>query len=82
MGIGQLIDAVEERQNLAIILQEADNRFVQTRQLFIRLIAAGVMGRTAVEDITTAIARLVLRNAFSIRETLDTHHQRALGIVL
>ena len=40
------------------------------------------MGRTAVKDVTTTIARLILRNPFRIREAEDAHHQRALCIVL
>ena len=82
MGVGQLIDAIQERQYLTIVLQETDNGFVQTCQLLIRLITARVVRATAVEDIATTIAALILRNALGIREAIDAHHQRSLGIVL
>ena len=82
MGIGQLIDAVEESQNLAIVLEETNHRLVQSRQLLVRLVTARIVGGTAVEDIATAIAALVLGNAFCEREAIDTHHQWALGIIL
>ena len=81
MSIGQFIHAVEESQYLTIVLQESDNRFVQSRQLFVRLVTARVVGRTAVEDIAATIAAFVLRNALGIREAEDAHHQRSLGIV-
>ena len=82
MGIGQLIDAVEESQNLAIVLEETNHGLVQSRQLLVRLVTARIVGGTAVEDIAAAIAALVLGNAFGKREAIDTHHQRALGIIL
>ena len=33
MGIGQFVDTVKEGQNFAVILQETDDRFIQSRQL-------------------------------------------------
>ena len=82
VGIGKLIDRIEEGQNLTVILQESDHRLIKSRQLFVRLITAGVMGATTVEDITTTIATLILGDALTIGETIDPHHQRSLGIVL
>ena len=82
MSIGQFIHAVEERQYLTIVLEEADDGFVETGQLLVRLVTARVMRRTAVEDIAAAIAALVLRNALGERETEDAHHQRTLCVVL
>ena len=43
MGIGQLIHTVQEGQNLTVVLQETDDRFVKSSELLIRLVAAGVM---------------------------------------
>ena len=82
MVVGQLIDAVEEGEYLAVILKESDDRLVESRQLLVWLIASRVMGGTAVEDIAATIAALVLRNALGEREALDANHQRPLGIVL
>ena len=43
MGVGQLIDAVQESQYLAVVLQESDDRLVQSCQLLVRLIAARIV---------------------------------------
>ena len=44
VGIGQFIDRVEEGENLAVVLQEADDWLVEPRQLLIGLIAARIVG--------------------------------------
>ena len=59
MGISQLIHGVEERQDLAIILQETDHRLVKSRQLLIRLITTGVVGTTTVEHLSSSGIPLV-----------------------
>ena len=66
MGIGQLIHAVQEGQYLTIVLQETDDGLVQTSQLLVRLVTTWVVRATAVEDIATTIAALVLRNTLGI----------------
>ena len=80
MGVGQTIDAVEEGQDLAIVLEEADDRLVETSELLIGLVTTRVMGAAAIEHITTTIATLVLRNALAVAETINLDHQRALGL--
>ena len=82
MGISEFIDRIEEGQDLTIVLQESDHRFIESRQLLIRLITAWVMGATTVEDITATVATLILGDALTVRKTIDPHHQRSLGIVL
>ena len=81
MGIGEFIDAVEEGEDLTIILQEADDGLVETGELLVRLVAAGVVGGTTVEHIATAIATLVLRDSLAIGEAEDLDYQGALSIV-
>ena len=81
VSISQLIHGIEEGQNFSVVLQETDDGLVESCQLLIGLITAWVMRRTTIEDVATAIAGLVLRNTFSIRETEDTHHQRTLCVV-
>lgn len=44
MSVGQPVDALEERENLAIILKETDDGFVKSRKLLVRLITPGVVG--------------------------------------
>ena len=75
MGIGQLTDMVEEAQYLAVVLQELDDGSVQARQVLVLLIAPGVVGAAAVEDIAAAIAALVLRNAMLVAEAEDADAQ-------
>ena len=82
MGIGQLIDAVEEGQNLAVVLEEANDRLVKSCQLLVRLIASWIMGGATVKDVTTAVAALVFRYALTVREAEHLDNQRPLGIVL
>ena len=65
MMVGKCINMIQELQYLTIILQESDNRLIQTRQLLIRLVSARVMGTSAVEDITSTIARRILWNALT-----------------
>ena len=55
MGIGQFVDTVKEGQNFAVILQETDDRLIQSRQLLIRIITSGVMRTTAIEHIPSPI---------------------------
>ena len=43
VGIGQLIDRVEESEDLAIVLKKSDDGFVEARQLLVRLIASGIV---------------------------------------
>lgn len=81
MGIGELIDGVEEGEDLAVVLKEADDGFVESRQLLVRLITTGVVGGATVEHIAAAVAALVVGNALAIGEAEDLDHQRTLRIV-
>ena len=54
--IGQCIDMIQELQYLAIILQESDDRFIQTGQLLIRLISSRIVGASAIKHITTSVS--------------------------
>ena len=81
MGIGQLIDTIQEGKNLTIVLKETDNRLVKARQFLIWLITSWVVGTAAVKHIAATITTLVLRNALSIRKAEHTYHQRTLCII-
>ena len=72
VGIGQTIDAVQEGQNLAIVLQKLDDRSVQTRDLLVGLIAAWIVRRTAVEDIASTVAARVFWDAAFVGERENT----------
>ena len=70
MGIGQLIYRVEEGEYLAVVLEESDYRFVETREFLVWLISSGIMCASAVEDISAAIARGVVGYALAIGEAI------------
>ena len=79
MGIGKMIDGIEESKDFTVVLKELDYSFVHSRQLFVGLVTSGIMGRTAVKHIASAITALVGGNAFFITEAEDAHHQRPLS---
>ena len=82
VSISQSIDGVEEGQYLTVVLQEADDRLIESCQLLIRLITARIVGRTTVEDIAATVAALVLGNTLGEREAENANHQRSLSVVL
>ena len=82
VGIGQATDAFEEDEYLPVLLQEALDCLVETRQLFVGLVASGVVGRTAVEHVASAVAALVLGYALLIGETEDAHAETWLFVRL
>ena len=63
MGISQAIDAVEEGEDLAVVLEKLDDGSIQACELLVGLIAPGVVRGTAVEDIASAVAALILGDA-------------------
>ena len=56
MCIGQLVDALQEGEDFTIVFKEADDRLVESRQLFIGFVTTGVVCASAVEDVSSAIA--------------------------
>lgn len=82
MVVGKLVYGFQELQNLTVVLKETDYRLVQSRQLLIRLVAPRVVGAATVEDISAAIAALILRNSFAIREAVDMYDERTFAVIL
>ena len=68
MEVGQSIDMLEEGMYLAIFLKKTDDGLVATSECLVLFVATGVVRRTAVEDIATAIAALVGRYPLFIRK--------------
>ena len=73
VGVGKLVDAFKEGEYLAVVLKESYYRFVETRELLVRLIASGVVGGAAVEHIAATVARLVGRDSLAIGEAEHAH---------
>ena len=44
VGVGQPIDAVEEGEYFAVVLQEADDGLVESREFLVGFISSGVVG--------------------------------------
>ena len=76
MMICQPIDALQEGEYLPVFLKETYYRLIQTRQLLVCLVTAGVVSASTVEDISSAVAALVLRNPALEREREDANTQR------
>ena len=77
--IYQGIDMLEEGQDFPILLQEADDRLVQSCQGFVGIVSAGIVDGTAVEDEAPAVARRVFGNAFGVGKARDADHQMTDG---
>ena len=52
----------QERQYFAIVLQKVNHRLVQAREGFELVVLTGVVGTTAVEDVTATVTGGVFRN--------------------
>ena len=81
MGIGQPIHAVEEGEYLTVVLQKTYHGLVETSEFFVGLITPGIVRTAAVEDIPSAVARLIFGNPLAVGETVDPDHQRPLAVV-
>ena len=81
VGIGELVDAVEEGDDFAVVLVESDDGLVESCQFLVGLVAPGVVGAAAVEHVAAAVAALVFGYAFAIAEAEHLDHQRAFSVV-
>ena len=64
------IHMLQECEDLPILLKKLNNRGVHTRIGFESLVLAGIVGAAAVENVSTAVAGSVLRNALFEGETV------------
>jgi len=61
--IDQFIHRVQERQNLAVLLEEVYDGLIQTGERLVLLVLTRVVGRAAVEDIASTVTGLIDRQA-------------------
>ena len=73
--VGQGIDALEEGEDFAIVLEEFYHGGIQSRQLLVGLVAAGVVRAAAVEHVASAVAALVGGDALLVAEAEDAHDE-------
>lgn len=62
----------EKLQDLSVFFKEISNWFVESCQLLILLVSTGIIACSAVENVTSTIARRILRNALLEGEAEDT----------
>ena len=68
-SIHQRIDRFEKTENFSILFKESDYRFVQSRERLVAFVLTGIVHRTAIKNITTAIARRIIGNPFLVSKT-------------
>lgn len=73
MMVDKGIDGFQEREYLAVLLEEVDDGLVQAREGLELLVLTGVVGRTAVEHIPAAITGFIDRDAALKREGVDRY---------
>ena len=71
--IDQRIDGVQEGKDLAVFLQEIDDRPVKTGHLFVFIVLTRVVSRTAVEDIAASITGFINRKTAFKRERVNRY---------
>ena len=80
--VGQGIYVFQKGDDFAVIFKKADDGFVQARKLFVWFLTPGVVRGTAVEHISSAVTRRVVRYAALVGKAVHGHHQRALAVIL
>ena len=81
VGIGKLVNGIEEGEDFAVIFKKSDYRLIQSCQFLVRLITSWVVSASAIEYISTAITAIILWNALVERETEHLYYQRTLAVV-
>ena len=64
------IDGLQERQYLAVLLEEVNHRLIETREGLVLLVLTGVVRTAAVEDVSASVATLIRRQTFLERERI------------
>ena len=73
MMVDEGIDGVEEGEDLAVLLEEVDDGLVKPREGLVGVVLTGVMGRSAIEDISASVAGGILRNRLFKGEGVDRY---------
>ena len=81
MVVHQLVHTLQKRQYFPVFLQKINHRSVQSGQLFVFIVLAGVVRTAAVEDIPSAVAGPVCRNTALEGEGIDRDRQTVLRTV-
>jgi hypothetical protein len=71
--IHKRVNGLEEGENLTIFLKKVNNRPVEARESLEFIVFAGIMGRSAVKDITSSVSGFVNRNTAFERERVNCY---------
>ena len=69
----EMTNGIQEREDLAVLLEELDDGLVQTGQGLVLLILTRIMGTAAIEDVTASVTRFVYRKPLLKREGADRY---------
>ena len=75
MGIDQRIDMVQETEDLAVLLQELDDRRIQTGELLEPFVLPGIMHAPAVKHIPAPVPGRILGDPLLEGKTVNSHRQ-------
>ena len=76
-SVHQTVNMLQEGCDFTVVLQKADDGFVQSREGLIAFIFAGIVYGTAVEHKASAVARRIFGNTFLIGKAGDLDHEAA-----
>ena len=82
MMVGELIERVQEAKYLSVLLQQSYDGLVEPCQLLVWLIASRIVCRAAIKNISSAIARWIVRYSLLVREAPNSHDKRPFAIIL
>ena len=75
MMIHQRVHGIQERQYLAVFLQEIYHRLIQARERLVFVVLAGVLGTAAIEDISAAVTGLIRRDSALEGERINGNYK-------
>ena len=81
VGIGKLVNGIEEGEDFSVILKETDYWLIQACELLVRLVTSRVVSASAIEHISATVTAIILWNALVERETEHLYYQRTLAVV-
>ena len=75
MMIYQRVHGIQERQYLAVFLQEIYHRLIETRESLVFVVFTGVVGTAAIEDIPAAVSGLIRRDSALEGERINGNYK-------
>ena len=73
--VSQSIDMREEIRDFPIVLKELYHGRIQSRQLFVLLVASRIVGGAAIKHVAATVPTLISRNAAFVGKRIDGYRQ-------